>query len=290
MIDTHAHLNFSPLLDQIDEIVRKSRQSGLEGIIIASSSLADSKKAVELAQKYPGFLYTSVGIHPQKTDPDNQTSIQEQLLQLENLIKKFSPLSKKSTIVQNLEKKRVLVAIGECGLDFGPVAPGEEARSRQEQEQLFVGQIRLALKYGLPLIIHARKANDELIEILEDEIRSLRSLKLETRNLPRGVFHCYSGGKRRVEKILNLPGQWYFGFDGNLTYDQGLQQVLKIIPKDRVLLETDAPFLAPEPYRGQTCYPYYLPLIAQKAAEIWKVEVERVKRQTLQNSRRFFNF
>lgn len=270
MIDTHAHLNFPELLNQIETVVNRSKEAGLTGIIIASSNLADSKKAIELAREYPGFLWASVGIHPQKTDPQNQLSPQEQLRQLEELI---------------AQAPKSLVAIGETGLDFGLPAPGEKERSHQEQEELFRGQIKLAFKYDLPLIIHARQANDEVIEVIEREINNW---KLETIKLPRGVFHCYSGGKKRIEKILNLPGDWYFGVDGNLTYDPGLQRVVAQIPREKLLLETDAPFLAPQPYRGQTCYPEYLPLIAAQVAEIWSQSVNDVKKQILSNVKKLF--
>jgi len=285
MIDTHAHLNFPELLNQIDAVVAQSKKAGLTGIIVASSNLADSRIALNLAQKYRGFLWASVGIHPQKTDPENNTSIRDQLIKLDDLLASNSASStsavKKSLIGKKLTAE--IVAIGECGLDFGPAAAGEEERSRKEQEELFLGQIRLALKYDLPLIIHARKANDEVIEIIQAETKNL---KPETKL--RGVFHCYSGGKKRIEKILNLPGEWYFGVDGNLTYDSGLQNVVAQIPKDRLLLETDAPFLAPEPYRGQTCYPYYLPLIAKKVAEIWNETINQVVIHALENTQRLF--
>ena len=114
MIDTHAHLDFPELLSKIDQIVNRSKEAGLTGIVIASSSLEDSKRAVGLAKKYRGFLWASVGIHPQKTDPKNKHLIKEQLGCLKQLIE---------------GDRQVVVAIGECGLDYGPVPPGEEERA-----------------------------------------------------------------------------------------------------------------------------------------------------------------
>lgn len=263
MIDTHAHLSFPQLEDKTKAIVEKSREAGLKGIIIASSNLEESKKGVELAKKYPDFLFPSIGIHPQKTDVENKKSGEEQLKELEKLIQ---------------ENQNLVVALGETGFDFGEAPPEEEERSLKEQKQLFLGQINLALKYDLALIVHAREANDEAIEFL----------KANGNQKLRAVFHCYSGGRKRIERILNLPGNWFFGVDGNLTYDQGLQNVVKNIPREKLVLETDAPFLAPEPYRGETCFPHYLPLIAQKLAQVWAVDLEEVVFKTMANTRTLF--
>jgi len=263
MIDTHAHLNFPEFSGKIDQVVREAQEAGLRGIIIASSNIEDSKEAVELAERYSGFLWASVGIHPQKTDPENRDPINDQLNQLEEIIK---------------EGEKLVVAIGEVGFDFGEPPPDEEERSREEQEELFLGQIDLALRHHLPLIVHAREANDEAIEII----------KRQGKEELRGVFHCYSGGKKRIQRVLDLPGAWYFGVDGNLTYDQGLQNVVSLIPKEKLLLETDAPFLAPEPYRGQTSTPAYLPLIAETVAKIWQKNLDFVAGQTLKNTKRLF--
>lgn len=258
MIDTHAHLNFPQLSSQIAKIIGDSKNVGLTGIIIASSNLKDSLLSVELAKKYPEFLHASVGIHPQNTNPENVTSIENQLASLEKL----------------LTTNNNIVAIGETGLDFSPAPPGEKDRSHEEQEQLFKGQIDLAVKYNFPLIIHAREAVDEVI----DTLSSLSNLK--------GVFHCYAGGKKRIAKVLSLPGSWYFGFDGNLTYDEGLQNILPLIPKEKILIETDAPFLAPVPHRGETNTPVFLPFVQQKINEIFK---EDLTAQILENTKKLFS-
>jgi len=308
MIDSHAHLNFPQLCSQIDEIVADSKKAGVTGIILASSNLKDSVISIELVKKYPGYLFASTGIHPQKTDPpspalagfgeagpENKTSIEEQLSALESLITSHQSL---------------ITAIGETGLDFSPAPPGEEDRSHEEQEKLFLGQINLAQKYNLPLIIHARSASaklrrdkeavDETIKILADFEQIRADPQPIRENQLRGVFHCYAGGKKRIQKILDLEmslrglsraeaiskenrdchvpttigtrntsdPHWYFGFDGNLTYDEGLQNILKLIPQDRILIETDAPFLTPAPHRGETNTPAFLPLVQQKINEI----------------------
>ncbi|MBU2577603.1 TatD family hydrolase [Patescibacteria group bacterium] len=268
MIDTHAHLQFPELLGKIEEIISESKKAGVTGVIIASSNVSGSKKAVELADKYPNFLYASVGIHPQKTDPENKTSIKDQLLELESLLSADYGLQQKT-----------IVAIGETGLDFSSPPPGEENRSIGEQEALFKGQIDLAIKYNLPLIIHARQAIDEVIEILSYH------LKPSTQHL-KGVFHCYSGGKKRVSKILELPGEWYFGFDGNLTYDQGLQATIPLIPQERIVVETDSPYLSPEPYRSQINTPATIPLIVRKISEIVSKDISR---EIFNNSKKLFN-
>lgn len=269
MIDTHAHLNFQPLLEKIGEVVEKSKEAGLTGIVVASSNLEDSKISVALAKKNPGFLYSSVGIHPQKTDPQNFDSVHSQLIQLDKLVQ---------------ANRDVIVAIGETGLDFSPAPPGEKDRDKKEQEKLFLGQIELASEYNLPLIIHARETVDELIEMLERFPNSYTRVH-GIGYSPRGVFHCYSGGKKRIQKILNLPEKWFFGFDGNLTYEEGLQNIIKLIPEDRIVIETDSPFLAPVPHRGQTNTPAYLPLIQHKINEIFDEDLTSVIDA---NSRRLF--
>ncbi len=271
MIDTHAHLNFPGLIEQVDKVVVESKKAGLGGIIIASSDVSSSEKAVSLAQQYPDFLWASIGIHPQKTDPKNKASIQEQISFLENLIKK-SPKGK-------------IVAIGECGLDFSEPPPHEEERSKKEQEKLFLGQINLAIKYDLPLAVHVRQAQDEALDFIRAYVKNNPQAVKKLR----GVFHCYSGGRKRIKQILDLPGKWYFGFDGNLTYEIGLQNIIAEIPKDRLLLETDAPFLSPAPYRDQKNTPAYLPLIAQKVADIWQVSLKEIAKQTTENAQQLFS-
>ncbi|MFA6249965.1 MAG: TatD family hydrolase [Candidatus Shapirobacteria bacterium] len=258
MIDTHAHLSkrFCPAAAGL------SLAQGVK-IILAASNLADSRENVELAKQNIGQFWASVGVHPQCTDPENTTPIEKQLEELRILI--------------DGDKNKNVVAIGETGLDFSPPPPDESERSPVEQERLFRGQVELAQKNNLPLIIHARKAADEVIKILAE----YKHLK--------GVFHCYAGGKKRIKKVLDLGQGWYFGIDGNLTYEVGLSEVVAAIPKDRLLAETDSPFLAPLPYRGQTNKPEYVEFIYKKIAKIWTMGFEETEEIIDKNAANLFN-
>jgi len=245
MIDTHAHID-STLCDV-------SRVEGLKAVILSGASLETSKNNLLLAKKYPR-LYPAVGIHPQEIADD-------------------------INLLEELAKYPNVIAIGECGLEFlGNF-------DKEKQEKVFRKQIELAQKYDKPLIIHARKAMDETIQILS-EYKKLR-----------GVIHCYSGGKKRVKKILETlepPTQssgepkWYFGFDGNITYEVGLEEVVKSIPRDRILAETDSPLLTPEPFRGQENKPTYVKYVYQKIADIWRESFEETEKILDANARRLF--
>jgi len=233
MIDTHAHL---------EEILCDTK-GGVDKIVLASSDIKSAKKNLQLAEKYK-FLKPAVGIHPQ--------SPSEQIDKLEKLINKK------------------VVAIGECGLDFG------DDYDQKKQMEVFRYQIELSQKYKLPLIIHARKAVDETVEVL----KSYKNLS--------GVFHCYAGGNKRIKKIMELEGEWYFGIDGNLTYEVGLVEVVKNIPKNRLVLETDCPYLTPVPFRGEINKPAYVEYIYKKVGEIWQMNFEATEKIIDDNAKRLF--
>lgn len=241
MIDTHAHLEAT--FCDINGVV------GLDAVILSGANLETSKENLELAKKYPKF-YPAVGIHPTEIMTNYE-------LQITNL----------TELLANNEN---IIAVGECGLEFlGEV-------DKDKQEIIFRKQIELAQKYKKPLIIHARKAVDETIQILG-----------EYKNL-RGVIHCYSGGKKRVKKVLDLPGEWYFGFDGNLTYEIGLEEVVKEVPRDRILAETDSPLLTPIPFRGQENCPAYVKYVYQKISDIWGIKLEEAEKIIDANAKKLF--
>lgn len=261
LIDTHCHLNFPDFEKDLDQVLTNALESGVEKIVCVGSNIEDSKKAIAVARKFPGSVFAAVGIHPQKTDPGNQDSLEKQLKQLEELV-----------------RERGVVAVGECGLDYTPAPPGEMDRSHEEQVFLFERQIELARKLGLPIIVHSRKA-------FEDTIGVLRSAQNDNKSLG-GVFHCYSGGKSDIQKVVDLG--FYFGIDGNITYDPGLQNVVSKIPVDHLLFETDAPFLAPVPFRGLRNTPRNVKIICEFTASLLSVSLDKLAFLTAENAHKLF--
>lgn len=169
-----------------------------------------------------------------------------------------------------LSTEKNVIAVGECGLEFfGDHNP-------LLQEKIFRGQIGLSIKYKKPLIIHSREAMDKTIEILAEYPKA------------NGVIHCYTGGKKRIKRISEL-GAWYLGVDGNLTYEPGLIEVVKAIPKERLVLETDSPFLSPVPHRGEECQPAYVKYVYEKVAQIWEMSFEETEKIVDENARRLFD-
>ncbi len=221
----------------------------LKYIVLAASDREDSLRNFELA-KMDKRIIAAAGVHPQSDFND------------------INDLAKNAR------------AIGECGLDYSRGVDDKQIAN-------FRKQIELAGKYNLPLIIHARKAVDEVIEILK-----------EYKNL-RGVFHCYAGGKKRIKNVLEMGkpptasqswrSSWYFGIDGNLTYEIGLEEVVVNIPKDRLILETDCPWLTPVPHRGEENKPKYVEYVYKKVAELWQMSFEETEKIIDGNARRLFS-
>jgi TatD DNase family protein len=255
LIDTHAHLGFADFEKDLREVVGRAKKAGVNKIICVSSNVGEARKAIEIGQKFPGIVFPAVGIHPQKTDPENLDLPKEQINQL-----------------AKLASQKEVIAVGECGLDFSPAPPGEKEREKETQDLLFREQLKIAEKYKLPVCIHSREALTEALAALADFPKI------------KGVFHCYAGGKKGIEKVKQLGDNWYFGVDGNLTYDEGLQNVFKLIPLEKIILETDSPFLAPIPYRGQRNEPKNLKLITEALAQIKAVSLEKITQITSQNT------
>ncbi len=265
MIDTHAHLT-KQFCEDTEKGVGAALKEGVKKIVLAASNVEESRENIELSKKYPGVLFPVVGIHPQQTDTESVEGLDKQLSQIEELI---------------VENRDLVVGVGETGLDYSPAPEGEKDRTKEEQQKLFEAQIELGRKYGLAIVIHARKAMNEVIETVEVIEKEEGVLK--------GVFHCYVGGKKRIERILNLKGEWYFGIDGNLTYEDGLCEVVKKIPKERLVLETDSPFLTPVPHRGEVNSPANVRFVYKKVAEVWEVEVKEVIERVGKNATKLFS-
>ncbi|MEK7534182.1 MAG: TatD family hydrolase [Patescibacteria group bacterium] len=263
MIDVHCHLNFHAFEKDYDQVIQNAFDAGVTKIINVGTKLDSSQKAVELAQKYEN-LYAIVGIHPHHADKLDKGWDKE-------LVK----------LTKNAKK---VVGIGECGLDYFSYKSNDIVDPKLQKE-VFIKQIELAYKLKLPLQIHNRHAGKDILDILINHKSYLLN--------PPGMFHCMSQDIDLLRKVLNLG--FYVGFDGNITYKglaQGetttLKDLVKYAPLNRIVTETDSPFLTPEPKRGSRNIPFYVILVGKKVAEIKNVSFAKVRRQTIENANAIF--
>lgn len=247
--DTHAHYTDESFDNDRDETIKAVRESGVELIMNASSDNESCVKSLELSEKYP-FIYSAVGWHPHEAKTFTKES--------EELIRRWCTLPK-------------VRAIGEIGLDFY-----YDLSERDVQRGVFILQMELARELKKPVIVHDRDAHAECMEI----IRKFPNVK--------GVFHCYSGSAEMAKEILDMG--WYLGFTGAITFKNARKalEVIEMCPNDRILIETDCPYLAPVPHRGKRNDSRFLPYMAQKVAEIKGISVEDAAEMTYLNGRRFF--
>lgn len=268
LIDTHAHLNFKAFNKDRKQVIDRAQKAGVEKIIIPGAKIDSSVKAVEIANKYPN-CYAAAGIHPHHTDEIN-TSIHNSI-KVSDVIKQLS----------GLIKNRKVVAVGETGLDYhryqGYPLISDEIKTKQKE--LFLLQFELAAKNNLPVIIHCREAQDDLLSILK---------QFSVNHKITGVFHCFSGNIQYLEKVLGMG--FYVGFDGNITYEEStrLQLVVRNTPLDRILAETDSPYLTPLPLRGNRNEPANLPLVISKISEIYQKKPDEIADVTTNNAMKLF--
>ena len=262
MIDVHCHLNFHSFEKDTDDVIKRAFEKGVKKIINVGTKLDSSQKAVDLAQKYEN-LYAIVGVHPHHADKPE-----------EDWLKKLEELAKKPKVV----------GIGEIGMDFfkyqsnGIVDP-------KLQKDMFIKQIELSIKLKLPLQIHNRHAGKEIIGILNHYKSDLLD--------PPGMFHCMSGDIDFLKKALDLG--FYLGFDGNATYEglapeenTLLSDLIKHAPIDRIVTETDSPYLTPEPHRGSRNMPEYVIIVGQFIAKTKGVSFQDLEKQTTENAEKIF--
>ncbi|MFH1406950.1 MAG: TatD family hydrolase [Candidatus Omnitrophota bacterium] len=250
-IDTHAHLDFADYDADREEIIRRAKQSCVEYIINIGTDVESTKKSIALAHKYD-FIYASLGVHPH----DAGTVSDDVILQLKELAR---------------DKK--IVAVGEVGLDFH-----KEYSPKEAQKNAFIKFIRLAGELGLPLIIHDREAHRDTLDILKKELKGPL----------RGVLHCFSGSAEFARECVDLG--FYISFTCNLTYKNAakLRETAKAIPIERILLETDCPFLAPQKFRGERNEPAHISHLAEELAKLKELAPEDIARITTLNAKTLF--
>ncbi len=289
LIDIHAHVNFSAFKDDSDEVIRRSL-AGRVGMILVGSQIDTSRRAVEFAEKYSEGIYTAVGLHPIHLTEgywDHQ-----EIGAPKGVISGFK--SRKEEFNYEEYKKLALspkvVAVGECGLDYFRVASNEEIKKLQHET--FRKQIQLARELRKPLMVHCRPsglvhgtqpAGTSLTDAYED---CLRILKEENANEVGGDIHFFAGDWKIAQKFLDLG--LHLSFTGVITFANQYDEVIKNMPLDRIMVETDAPYVAPAPYRGKRNEPLYVVEVAKRIAEIKGISFDEVANATLENTKRLF--
>lgn len=255
LIDTHTHLDDARYNDDREAIIARAREAGVEAFVTIGCDLATSQSAVSLAERHP-FVYASVGVHPHEVKHVRDDWYDA---------------------LRRLAGNRKVVAYGEIGLDYH-----YNHSSPKEQRDRFREQIQLARELALPVIIHTREAQEDTIAILKEERASEVG----------GVFHCFSGDAWLARHALDLG--FYLSFSGILTFQNAspLRDIARTVPLDRLLIETDCPYLTPVPHRGKRNEPAFVSFVAQQLASVRAGEpdmsVERIARLTTQNAKRLF--
>lgn len=253
--DTHCHLDGEEFAEDREQVIERAREAGVGKIFLPAIDLSTSRRILDLCRQYPDYLYPMVGLHPEEVRADWRD-------QLENIKQFLFPLSSK------------IIAIGEVGLDFYWSREFE-----QEQQEAFEEQVRWSVETRLPLMIHCRKAQNELVAILRRYAKDLAG----------GVFHCFTGNEHEAAELLQFDG-FVLGVGGVLTFKKShLPEVLPAaVPLDRIVLETDAPYMAPVPMRGQRNEPAYTRYVLERMAEAYGVSQETLAAQTNANVARVF--
>ncbi|MDL0105497.1 TatD family hydrolase [Campylobacter vicugnae] len=250
IIDTHCHLD-DARYDDIDSVIKNAFDNGVNKIIIPGADINDLPRAAQIANSNEN-IYFAAGVHPYEIEDYDEA------------------------VLRQFAKDPKCIAIGECGLDYFRLPDDDIDGYKAKQKDIFISQINLAIELKLPLIVHIRDANEDSLKILKE---------YEDR-LVGGVLHCFNASPI----LLKLSSKFYYGIGGVLTFKNGkkLVEILPKIPLDRLVLETDAPYLTPEPHRGKRNEPAFTTYVADKMADILGMSRDEVESLTTQNANRLF--
>ena len=278
MIDTHCHIDEEAFEPDREEVIARQQQSGVQAMIVPGVNVASINSVMELCHAHPGYCYPALGLHPE----DVKADWREQLATVEAAIRAH---------------RDELVAIGEIGLDYY-----WDKTFKEEQKEVLRRQLLLARELNLPVILHNREATEDILSIVNtiandqspitnDQSPMTNDQSPITNNQLRGVFHCYSGSKETAEIILKMG--FYLGIGGVLTFKNSkLSETLKELNQssitNRLLLETDAPYMAPTPHRGERNESRFMALVAERLAQVLNVSVDEIIEATSANARQLF--
>lgn len=262
-IDTHCHLDGEEFAQDRDAVVQRAQEAGCKAIFLPAIDVASCHTVLDVCAQYPGYCYPMLGLHPEEVRADwrDQLTAIRKCLDM-SLTSPNSPLTSK------------LLAIGEVGLDYYWSREFE-----QEQLEAFEEQVRWAVELQLPLMIHCRKAQNEMVHII----------KKYAHDLPGGVFHCFTGNEQEARQLLEFP-HFVLGIGGVLTFKKSHlpETLVAAVPLDHIVLETDAPYMAPVPLRGQRNESAFIRHVITRLAEAYGVSEEDICRQTNANVQKVF--
>lgn len=279
-IDTHAHVNFADFKDDADEVIRRALDNNT-WLVLVGSEYKTSSRALAYANKYERGVYAAVGLHPIHIDEVVASNNDE------NGVYNFRTRGEEwnHDSYEKLAKFEKVVAIGEIGLDYYHLnLSGDIAKIKRRQQQVLIDQLLLARSLDLPVIIHCRQAHDDLLPLLTDFKQEHR--RLIPTDKPWGVIHCYSGDENLAWEYFKLG--LMISFTGLITFSQMWDDLIRKIPLEKIMIETDSPYMTPEPYRGQRNEPLLVQYVANRIAEIKNMKLEKVAEVTTANAKRFF--
>ncbi|MFJ7311027.1 TatD family hydrolase [Peribacillus frigoritolerans] len=251
LFDTHVHVNAEQFNEDLEDVIERAKEAGVDNMVVVGFDRPTIIRAMELIETYD-FMYAAVGWHPVDAIDMTEDDLQW---------------------IEELSNHPKVVAIGEMGLDYH-----WDKSPKDVQIEVFRKQIRLAKKVGLPIIIHNREATADIVNILKEEEASRVG----------GIMHCFSGSAETALECINM--NFYISLGGPVTFKNAKKpkEVAAAVPLDRLLIETDCPYLAPHPYRGKRNEPSYVKLVAEQIAEIKQLTIEEVSQATTENAKKLF--
>lgn len=260
MIDTHCHIDEEAFNADREEVIARQRESGVEAMVVPGVNVASIQTVMDVCHRHPDYCYPALGLHPE----DVKADWQEQLAIIEQAIR---------------ENRNELVAIGEIGLDYY-----WDKTFKSEQQEVLRRQLLLAKELDLPVILHNREATEDILSIVKE------MSKCENAKMSKcfGVFHCFNGSRETLEEILKMG--FHIGIGGVLTFKNSkLAEKLDVVPMDRFLLETDAPYMAPVPHRGERNESRFMIHVAERLAETLNCDLQTVIDATTRNAKQLFS-
>lgn len=271
LIDTHAHVNFNAYKDDGDEVIKRALADNI-WLVNVGSQYSTSARAVKIAERYEKGVFAAIGLHPIHLGSERfQVTVDEnEEVEFETREESFQK-EKYTSLILNQKT----IAVGEIGLDYY-----HNTGNKERQKDLFLEQIDFAMEHQKPIIVHCRDAHNDVLEILEEK-RKKWGKEL------RGVVHSFSGRLIQAEKYVELG--FCLGFNGIITFARDYDKVISNISLDKLLTETDCPYLTPAPFRGKRNEPLYVQYVADKLAEIKNLPVEKISEITFENARKLFD-